>query len=75
MKRIFSFYKKSFLVFNVNKVEFYNLVSSLFNKMFKILVILFIKQKSVWSNIFWYVTVCIFWKCIQYTIHWGKHEC
>ena len=46
MKRIFSFYKKSFLVFNVNKVEFYNLVSSLFNKMFKILVILFIKQKK-----------------------------
>ena len=75
MKRIFPFYKKSFLVFNVNKVEFYNLVSSLFNKMFKILVILFIKQKSVWSNIFWYVTVCIFWKYIQYTIHWGKHEC
>ena len=28
------------------------------------------KQKSVWSNAFWYVKVCIFWKCIQYTIHW-----
>ena len=23
----------------------------------------------VWSNVFWYVKVCIFWKCIQYTIH------
>ena len=30
------------------------------------------KQKSVWSNAFWYVKVCIFWKCIQYTIHWDK---
>ena len=30
------------------------------------------KQKSVWSNAFWCVTVCIFWKWIQYTIHWVK---
>ena len=25
-------------------------------------------KKSVWGNVFWYVKVCIFWKCIQYTI-------
>ena len=30
------------------------------------------KQKSVWSNIFLYIKVCLFWKCIQYTIHWDK---
>ena len=30
------------------------------------------KQKSVPSHAFWYVEVCIFWKCIQYTIHWDK---
>ena len=29
-------------------------------------------NQSVWNNIFWYVKVCIFWKCIQYTIHWDK---
>ena len=29
-------------------------------------------NKSVWSNDFWFVKVCIFWKCIQYTIHWDK---
>ena len=29
-------------------------------------------NKSVWSNVFWYGKVCIFWKCIQYTIHWDK---
>ena len=29
-------------------------------------------KSSVWSNVFWYVKVCIFWKCIQYNIHWGK---
>ena len=32
------------------------------------------KQKSVWSNVFWYIKVCIFWKCIQYTIHWDKRR-
>ena len=32
------------------------------------------KQKSVWSNAFWYVKVCIFWKCIQYTIYWDKTQ-
>ena len=26
-------------------------------------------NKNVWSNVFWYVKVWIFWKCIQYTIH------
>ena len=30
------------------------------------------KQKSVWSNVFRYVKVCIIWKCVQYTIHWDK---
>ena len=32
------------------------------------------KQKNVWSNVFWYVKVCTFWKCIQYTIHWDKTQ-
>ena len=27
---------------------------------------------SVWSNVFLFVKVCIFWKCMQYTIHWDK---
>ena len=31
-------------------------------------------NKSVWSNVFWYVKICIFWKCIQYTIHWDKTQ-
>ena len=31
-------------------------------------------QKRVWSDVFWYVKVCIFWKCIQYTIHWDKTQ-
>ena len=29
-------------------------------------------SKSVWSILFWYVKVCIFWKCIQYTIYCSK---
>ena len=32
------------------------------------------KQISVWSNVLWYVKVCIFWKCIQYTLHWDKTQ-
>ena len=31
-------------------------------------------NKSVQSNAFWYVKVCILWKCIQYTIHWDKTQ-
>ena len=31
-------------------------------------------NKSVWSNISWYVKVCWFGKCIQYTINWDKTQ-
>ena len=31
-------------------------------------------DKSALSNVFWYVKVCIFWKCIQYTIHWDNTQ-
>ena len=32
------------------------------------------KQESVWGNVFWHVKISIFWKSIQYTIHWGKTQ-
>ena len=32
------------------------------------------KQKSAWSNVFWYVNVLLFFKFIQYTIHWDKTQ-
>ena len=32
------------------------------------------KQKRVWSNSFWYVKVCIFWKSVQNIIHWHKRQ-
>ena len=31
-------------------------------------------NQSIWSNLFWYVKVCIFWKCIQYTVHSDKTQ-
>ena len=31
-------------------------------------------NKKVWSNVFWYVKVCLLWKCIQYTIYWDKTQ-
>ena len=30
--------------------------------------------KSVSSNVFWYIEVCLFWKCIQDNIHWDKTQ-
>ena len=40
----------------------------------KVLVDFKSKQKSVWSNVFWYVKILIFWKCIQYSINWDKTQ-
>ena len=37
-------------------------------------MILKTSNRNVWSNVFWYVKVCIFWMCIQYTIHWDKTQ-
>ena len=31
-------------------------------------------NKSVRRNVFWYAKVCIFWRCIQYTIHGDKTQ-
>ena len=31
-------------------------------------------RKEVYEVIFWYLKVFLFWKCIQYTIHYGKTE-
>ena len=32
------------------------------------------EKKSLWCNVFWYTKVWMFWKCIQYTIHWDKTQ-
>ena len=40
----------------------------------RLLTVLKTSNKSVWSNVSWYVKVCIFWKCIRYTIHWDKTQ-
>ena len=32
------------------------------------------QNRTVWSNVLWYIKVCVFWKCIQYTIHWAKTQ-
>ena len=31
-------------------------------------------QQKCRGNVFWYVKIPIFWKCIQYTIHWDKTQ-
>ena len=36
--------------------------------------ILKISKKVYEVMFFWYVKVCIFWKCIRYTIHWDKSQ-
>ena len=32
------------------------------------------RQQKVWSNVFWYLKVYIFWKFIQYTTNWDKTQ-
>ena len=31
-------------------------------------------NKSLWSNVLWYVKMSILWKCIQCTVHWHKTQ-
>ena len=38
-----------------------------FKDTLRLSIILNTSNKNVWSNVFWYIKVCIFWKCIQYT--------
>ena len=33
-----------------------------------------LSNKSIWSHVFWYVKVYIFWKFIKYIIHWDKTQ-
>ena len=33
-----------------------------------------LKAFDGFCNVFWYIKVCIFWKCIQYTMHWDKTQ-
>ena len=40
----------------------------------RLYTILKTSSKSIWSNVFWYIKVCIFWKCIPYTMHWDKMQ-
>ena len=60
------------------RIFFWNLFSmkvliiTLLRIHWRLLTILEISNKRVWSDVFWYLKVCIFWKCIQYTIHWKK---
>ena len=32
------------------------------------------KQNSAWLDVFWYEKLYIFWKYIQYTIHWDRTQ-
>ena len=56
---------------NFTKVysSFYWESISLLRIHWRISTILETNNKSVWNNVSWYVKVCIFWNCIQYTIH------
>ena len=62
------------------RIFFWNLFSmkvliiTLLRIHWRLLTILEISNKRVWSDVFWYLKVCIFWKCIQYTRHWKKTQ-
>ena len=70
----------NFGIFNI--FEIWYLLFSNFNAFAKLVLrihwrlstVLQTSSKSVSSNVFWYVKACIFWNCIQYTIHWNKTQ-
>ena len=71
MFKRYCFFFKIVLSFELSNICFY---ISRVRIHWKLFTILKRSNKSVWSNVFWYVKVCIFWKCIQYTIHWDKTQ-
>ena len=63
VKQFFSnLFKNNFIKYNKNKLKDTLKVFDDFKN----------KQKNAGSNVFRYVQACIFWKRIQYTIHWDK---
>ena len=56
---------------SITKQQILTIISSL-RVQWRLLMIL--KASKKWSYFFLYVKVCIFWKCIQYTIHWDKTQ-
>ena len=69
---LFFFSRKETLIFwNITLGYSYNLQSDL-RIHWRLSTILKTSNKSVWRNAFWYVKVCIFWKCMQYTMYWNK---
>ena len=61
-----SYLKRNKLVFKQRNVKY------IFTDTLKALGEFKNQQKSVWSKV--YVKLCIFWKCIQYTMHWDKTQ-
>ena len=65
--------------FNINFMNILQLPTTSFflaltNDTPKILYDYKISNKIVPSNVFWFVKLSVFWKCIQYTIHWDKAQ-
>ena len=65
--------------FNINFMNILQLPTTSFflaltNDTPKILYDYKISNKIVPSNVFWFVKLSVFWKCIQYTIHWDKTQ-
>ena len=62
---------------HMNSSATFHLISDVISNLrihWRLSTILKTSNKSVWSNVFWYVKVYIFWKFIQYTIHWDKTQ-
>ena len=62
-----------FLLLTLNRVPAGKLARRFHSRIhWRLLTILQTSSESVWSNVFWCVKVCVFWNCIQYTIHSDK---
>ena len=64
-----------FLLLTLNRVLAGKLARRFHSRIhWRLLTILKTSSESVWSNVFWCVKVCVFWNCIQYTIHSDKTQ-
>ena len=65
------------LYYTTSSCNLFNVIFTKLNALrihWKLSTILETRNISVWSNVFWYVKVCTFWKCIQYSIHWDETQ-
>ena len=73
LKKVSFQYEDWALLYNSSKFEIF-MIFSVLRIHWRLSTILKTSNKRVWSNVFWFIKVYIFWKLIQYNIHADKTQ-